>query len=346
MNDGLHRRWHDVRTMLTDWLAWLDETQSWAETAVAADASSERSEVPLGREMAADTAPVSEAPDASDHSASRADLSTLLAAMTALRQEVNLQTRSARRDREQASETLETLSAVVDQLSRETEDEDASSEVDTVHIDVLLDLHDALSRAERQASQVITSTVDMLRDWYTRQEIGTETDRESEDMPVEAHAPVAVAKSGALERLREWFGGPAKPTVELPRALHEPADEVTTADGLQIWVEIGAESGRMADRLKGLMTGYRLSLQRLERILLTCDIEPISCLDRSVDPELMEVVQIVSDTTKPPGTVTGEVRCGYRRHSHVYRFAQVLATRAEATPSHTSTEQTPGSQAS
>ncbi|WP_371830690.1 hypothetical protein, partial [Candidatus Entotheonella palauensis] len=136
MNESPHRRWHDLRTMLTDWLAWLDQTHSWAETTAAADASAEPPELPAGDRGTVDRVPASDVKEVSEDATSRSDLSTLLAAMTALRQEVNLQTRSARRDREQASETLETLSAVVDQLSRETEDEDPSPEVDMVHVDV------------------------------------------------------------------------------------------------------------------------------------------------------------------------------------------------------------------
>jgi hypothetical protein len=43
----------------------------------------------------------------------------------------------------------------------------------------------------------------------------------------------------------------------------------------------------------------------------------------------MEVVQVVADADAPPGTVTDEVRRGYRRHGRIYRFAQVVATRSE-----------------
>lgn len=324
--------------MLTDWLAWLDETQHWVETTAATDPISEPAELTVSDDEITAQTPPAPASEAADAPASRADLYTLLAAMTALRQEVNLQTRSARRDREQASETWEALSSVIDQLSREAEEEDTSPEVDSVHVDVLLELHDALSRAERQARQVIASTVDTLHDWRTRQEMEMqpETDGALEEPPVDvkACAPAAPAKPGAFGRLRGWFGGSATPDVEPPTATDEQTDDAAVAEDVQTWVEIGDESGRMADRLEGLMIGYRLSLQRLERILLTCGIEPISCLGQSVDPELMEVVQIVSDTTKPPGGVADEVRCGYRRYGQVYRFAQVVATRSDATSPH------------
>jgi hypothetical protein len=332
MSDRSHRRWHDVRTMLTDWLAWLDDTQHWAETMAAADTSAEPTEPPVsGAETLSGTSltPASEAAEASDDAAPRSDLYALLAAMTALRQEVTLQTRSARRDREQAAETLEILSSVVDRLSREAEEEETSPAVDAVHVDVLLELHDALSRAERQASQVIASTVDTLYDWRTRHEIETETetDEASEAMPLAACAPDATTKASTLRRLRGWFGGAAKSAVEPSTVAGEPTDDAATAGQETAWAEIGAEAGRMADRFEGLVTGYRLSLQRLERTLSTCGIEPISCLGQSVDPELMEVVQIVSDSTKPRGIVTVDVRCGYRRQGRVYRFAQVVATR-------------------
>lgn len=330
--------------MLTDWLAWLDDTQHWVEATAVAEASSELAEPPVsGAEIVSEMSPVSasETGEAPDGAAPRSDLQTLLAAMTALRQEVNLQTRSARRDREQASETLDALSSAVDQLSREAEEE-PSPEVDAVHVDVLLELHDALSRAERQASQVIASTVDTLDAWRTRHEIEPEIDAEPED---EGLAEIPAATSSPFGRLRRWWGGADKPAVEPSTVTHESPDEAETADadGL-VWIEISAESGRMADRLAGLVTGYRLSLQRLERILSTCGIEPIPCLGQAVDPELMEVVQIVSDSTKPPGMVTDAVRCGYRRYGQVYRFAQVVATRSDAAPSYTHAEHTPDGQ--
>ena len=302
MKDGLHQRWRDVRTMLTDWLAWLDETQHWVETTAGDTAAPASSDASVSSELIPE--------------ASRADLSTLFEVMTALRQDVNLQTRSARRDRDQASETLDTLSAAVDQLRREAE-ESASEAADAVHVDVLLDLHDALWRAERQASQVLAATVETLRDWREWAEKETQADDAQETLPT----PVADVKPRVFDRLRQWFSGASTPAVEAP----EPA----VADIASVGDDVKAEAGRMANRLDGLATGYQLSLQRLERALSTCGIKPMACLGQPVDPELMEVVQIVSDAAQPPGIVTDEVRCGYRRHGQVYRFAQVVATRAQ-----------------
>jgi molecular chaperone GrpE len=331
MKDNLHHRWHEVRTMLTDWLAWLDETQHWVETTAAAESTSESTASSQPSASASES-------NASSLAISRADLSTLFEAMTALRQEVNLQTRSARRDREQASETLASLSAFVDQLNRRSEEDNTASAVDTVHVDVLLELHDALWRAERQASQVIAAAVGTLHDWCERRGVESSPDDDREASLVEVNTPVATVKPRAFGRWREWFGGSATPAVEPPVASHEPTDDDALSERMQAWVEIGAESGRMASRLEGLMTGYRLSLQRLERIMSSGGIEPIACLGQAVDPALMEVVQIVSDSTKPPGMVADIVRCGYWRYGQVYRFAQVVATRSDATRSHSPTE--------
>jgi hypothetical protein len=272
MKDILHRRWHEVRTMLTDWLAWLDETQHWVETTAAVEPTSASTASP-----ASDDGVVSPPPAAlasgmhvPELAASRADLATLFEAMIALRQEVNLQTRSARRDREQASETLEALSTVVDQVSRKAEEDAASAAVDTVHVDVLLELHDALWRAERQASQVIATAVETLQDWCQRQAFESQPDDVMEATPVEESLTATTVKPRAFGRWRQWFGGSTTPAAEPSMESQESTSDTAPADHLQAWVEIGAESGRMADRLEGLMTGYRLSLQRLERIMSTC----------------------------------------------------------------------------
>ncbi len=332
MKDHRLKRWNDVKTMLADWISWLDETQQWAEsTAASGHAGHDPQAVWLMDVSQVAAAPALEGTDASQIETSRPDLFALLATMTSLRQEVNLQTRSARRDREQASEALEQLSGLAAELEREHQEAErrrTTQETDYVHVDALLDLHDALSRAERQASQLITSTAAALRDWGVWQD-GHE-DHETDSSANNEYPRDGLTELGsetpALGWFRRWFGRSKSFPVDASVAnSHQP-------DPSQTLRQIGGEATRMADRLEGLVTGYRLSLQRLTRHLSTCGVEPISCLGQPVDPELMEVVQIVSDTAQPPGTVTDEIRHGYRRFDQVYRFAQVVATRSIPQP--------------
>lgn len=336
MNDGRPTRWHDLKTMLATWMAWLDESQQWAETTVAAGRSEDRAQtVPPADASVVGT--TSDVPHGLHADTSRPDLFALLASMAALRQDVNLQTRSARRDREQATQTLEQLSGAVMQLEREWQAADErrmAHETDYVHVDTLLDLHDALSRAERQASSLITSTVATLHNWSAWQERHEhqEMDGQTDAVSPENDLTIPKTQAGAFGRLRRWFAGSALPSVEtpVPPVTQTHVASCNEPDHAHVLRQISDEAVRMAERLEGLVTGYRLSLQRLERLLATCGIEPISCLEESVDPELMEVVQIVSDTRQPQGTVTDEVRRGYRRHGQVYRFAQVVATRSDS----------------
>ena len=56
-------------------------------------------------------------------------------------------------------------------------------------------------------------------------------------------------------------------------------------------------------------------------------LEPVACQDREYDPELMEVVEVVADAGRPPGTVVEVVRPGYLWRGKVFRFAQVKVAR-------------------
>jgi molecular chaperone GrpE len=96
----------------------------------------------------------------------------------------------------------------------------------------------------------------------------------------------------------------------------------------------GKGSGELMDRggrqgaehvrevLGSLLTGYTMSLQRLERALQQQGLEPIPTLGQPFDPEVMEVVEVVTDPARG-GQVVEEVRRGYLWHGRVFRYAQV-----------------------
>jgi molecular chaperone GrpE (heat shock protein) len=325
MSDSRLLHWHQTRDMLTGLLAWLDESHQQAEAAAPEGMSSDQQP---GEPSAAQHAVTAEtAPP---------DLFALHAAMTALRQEVKLQTRAARRDREQAEAMLAQLSQAVAQFEDLRRDEAsrhqaAVQEASRAPVDTLVEVHDALSRAARQADRVVVSAVETLRSWLEPRVTGHDGTAESGTQPRLSQGEQASVEtpSGMWQRIRGWLGGaerrPGAEDEPAPTGRHEmPAGDSEEPLDLH---RLRTEAGSLADRLEGLTSGYRLGVQRLERTLAAYGIEPIACLGHPVDAERMEVVQTVADPTQPSGVVVDEVRRGYLQHGRVYRFAQVVATR-------------------
>jgi molecular chaperone GrpE len=80
---------------------------------------------------------------------------------------------------------------------------------------------------------------------------------------------------------------------------------------------------RLEQLLDSVLTGYRMSLQRLERAFEKAGLEPIPCIGQPFNPEQMEVVAAVADSGRPQGEVIEEIRRGYFWRGRVFRFAQV-----------------------
>ena len=68
---------------------------------------------------------------------------------------------------------------------------------------------------------------------------------------------------------------------------------------------------RVRQLLEGLLTGYRMGLQRVDRALDQHGLDPIPTAGEPFDPEFMEVVEAVADSGQLPGEVIEEVRRGY-----------------------------------
>ena len=85
---------------------------------------------------------------------------------------------------------------------------------------------------------------------------------------------------------------------------------------------------RVRQLLGSLVAGYRMGLQRIERILVQYDLEPIPAAGTLFDPERMEVLEAVENTGRPTGEVLEEVRRGYLWRGRVFRFAQVRVARS------------------
>jgi len=264
------------------------------------------------------------------------DLGALLAAMTALRQEVKLQTRTARQDREQAAGVLSQLTHTVTQLEQRREDEAsqqeaAAQEAQRLAVETLLDLHEALSRSGRQAVLLLSTVSTTLREWSALEVPSAAASRVPRpEPPLPAMPPVVVRPRSWYQG---WFRRREAPAVRRPEPLVLPPPSDRRAEQARAALtQITGSAAQMAARLEGLAEGVQLNVQRLERALAVYDLEPLACLGQPVDPALMEVVQIVVDAAQPPGVVVDEVRRGYRRHGQVYRFAQVVATSAPVPP--------------
>jgi molecular chaperone GrpE len=253
------------------------------------------------------------------------DLHTLLAQFVALRHEVNLQTRASRSQQEQNAEALRELNQALELLERrEAALEQAEEQKRDEHVrpllKTLIELYDALALARREVQRVQEALGPLLERLATTASVEDEPERPPAPPPPPAP--------------RRWFWQRAKPDME--RQLWEAEQEserpwrerlARQREKLQILRQSQAESLQAAERARqfitSVVTGYTMSLQRLERALHQQGLEPISALGQPFDPETMEVVEVVPGPGRTSTEVIDEVRRGYLRGGRVFRFAQV-----------------------
>ncbi len=223
------------------------------------------------------------------------DLHTLVAQFTALRHEVNMQTKAARAAVESNAETLKQLAA----RTEAGEPEDDGEEVRPL-LKAVLDVADALAVSLDRMAR-LNDVAEPLLD-----ELEGPADDEDD--------PPATSRPGFMARL---FGG-AKTDAE--------HDARRKRDGLR-----AVKASEAADTLRQLIAaaadGYAMSLRRVERALPAFGLDRIDCVGMLFDPDEMEVVDVAADAEGPPGTVVDEVRAGYRWRGRVFRFAQVRVAR-------------------
>src|SRR5262249_54753950 len=158
----------------------------------------------------------------------------------------------------------------------------------------LVDARDALAFARREVERVqdsVRAALDQL------------AVPPASDTPDDGAGPPPSRPPGFLGRL---FGrGAARPAVQ---------DEQARLGAAQA-------AGRVRRSFDSILTGYTMSLQRLERALAQSGLEPIRCLGEPFDPELMEVVEVAADSDRPAHEVVEEVRRGYLWRGRVFRYA-------------------------
>jgi molecular chaperone GrpE len=234
------------------------------------------------------------------------DLATLVGAFTALRHEVNLQTKSTRAQSEQFSEALAALKSPV-----------ATDDSMRPLVSAIIDAHDTLTRT--------TAEIERLREGL----VALGDSPPSSEPPIEATTLLepAITRPSFMERL---FGGRAaqhrREWEQRFMRLLRSARELDRArlDALRAeWQKRWSDAAAVADRLAAAVTGLRMSERRVERLMREVGLESIEAIGRPFDPEQMEAVEAVTDAGRPPGTVVEELRRGYRWRGRVFRFTQV-----------------------
>jgi molecular chaperone GrpE len=273
-----------VRTVLADFQSWLE--------ALSGAADNGRPEPP----------------------AAEVDLHTLVEQMTALRHEVNLQTRALRAHQEQGAEALRQLGDALDSVRQTQARQQSPEEHQRPLLKTLVDLYDSLALAGREMDRQQQTLAVALADL---------TDLASADEPApQEPAPKLGSPRSLWER---WFGPPALPPEE--RARQEEEERARQAQW-QRREQLRQGSTRAGQMLGSLVTGYSMSLQRIERALQQHGLEPIAAVGAPFDPERMEAVEVVADSGRPGGEVIEEVRRGYLWKGRVFRYAQVRVARA------------------
>jgi molecular chaperone GrpE len=276
------------------------------------------------------------------------DLYTLVAQFTALRHEVNLQTKAVRVQQEQSGDALKQLSTALDALrqaqsaARATEEQVRDEAVRPL-LKTLIDVYDALALAEREVRRTQES---LARDESFDEEGGSwDDDLEENDSPPD-EPTAAVSEAGKAPGVAPVASrSTSKPSFwarlfgldRVIRAQEERIDQLTqdlaTARASQEpsssprVPEENPELERLRQTLASVLTGYTMSLQRVERTLWQHGLEPIPAVGAPFDPESMEVLEAVEGSGRPAGEVVSEVRRGYLWRGKLFRYAQVRVAR-------------------
>jgi molecular chaperone GrpE len=229
-------------------------------------------------------------------SADTLDVAAIVQQFTALRHEVNLQTKASRAHLEQNSQTLAALQQSLDSDSQQPTNDELLRPL----LKTLIDAHDALSLAEREVRRLLDHAP---------------TDHPS--APARIDPPPAIKLK--LPTWTRWFGLDVSIDAQLAplRAWADAHQRTSPAPPLD------ESAQRFRQSLDALLVGYAMSMQRIERALEQQGLEAIPCVGQPFDPETMEVAEVVREEGRASTEVLQEIRRGYRWRGKLFRFAQV-----------------------
>jgi molecular chaperone GrpE len=220
---------------------------------------------------------------AADDGAELIDLHTLASHFTALRHEVNLQTRAVRSQQEQNAQSLEKLGQALDLAQQAQKRASDTDEQLRPLVKTLLDTYDALALAKREVERIQGEATAPLP-------------------PIEIRLPFWARWLGAQQQI-----GQCRSVLEQ---------------------HLAGENQRRQRLLDSILTGYTMSLGRLERTIAAIGLEPIAAVGEIFDPEQMEVVEVVQAPGRRNMEVVDEARRGYVWRGRVFRFAQVRVAKS------------------
>jgi molecular chaperone GrpE len=252
---------------------------------------------------------------------------TLVAEFTALRHEVNLQTRAARAQTEQNAEALKHLDEALAALQERPQGSaEPSDEGVRPLLKTLVDVYDALALARREVTRVqAVVAADLAR-------LEPLPDAHDGSLRVDApHSPPT--------RQRPWWhwwssvvAGPDHSRALLRDKIADLENRLSQQHQTIMQLRQDRASrwqagDQIRQVLNSVITGYTMGLQRIERALAQYDVKPIECVGEPFDPECMEVVEVVTELGRSSTEVLEEVRRGYLWHDRLFRHAQVRVAR-------------------
>ena len=229
------------------------------------------------------------------------DLHTVVGQFTALRHEVNLQTKAARSALDQTGDAVRQLGSAVETLKdRPAADEGLKPLLKAV-VDVYDNLALALKQVERQRTTIEPVLVELVA---------------AAELPEPPEVPKGIANGISDRPRRFWtrlFGGsgPAVPSAfagAVDRELLLDWRDAVLKDGEARRARVMDTAAQVRSSLDGLIAGYRMSLNRVDRAVGLVGLEPIPAAGERFDPELMEAVEVLGDPDRPAGEVVEEVR--------------------------------------
>jgi hypothetical protein len=246
------------------------------------------------------------------------DLATLLGHFVALRQEINLQTRSVRAQQEQTAEFARAVQQSLDGLAR-PKPLPAEDDPTRPLVKALIDAYDALALAGQQVRKSRDALLPALGEAIP-------------DVGDDGALPADAADPGASRPFwKRWFLSPSAEEamkasqVQARQTIEKLRDERRQARERAVLARQAAD--RVAAALDGLIAGYTMSLERIDRALRQHGLEPIPTVGATFDPELMEALEPVTGTGRPSGEVVEELRRGYQQNGRLVRYALVHVAR-------------------